>query len=50
MNINYHDLFDTVIKSRDDKELILDEYEKNEIDYNSFNDLITPNHYVGSKK
>ena len=28
MNINYYDLFYTVIKNRDDKEIVNDEYEK----------------------
>ena len=41
MNINYYDLYYTVIKSRDDKEI--------ENDFFNFNEFITPNHYVGIK-
>ena len=43
MNINYYDLYNTVIKSR--KEIVDD----NENDYINFNDIITPNHYIGIK-
>ena len=43
MNINYFDLYYTVIKNRDDKN------ENNENDYINFNDFITPNHYIGIK-
>ena len=43
MNINYYDLYYTVIKTRDDNEVIVDN------DYINFNDFITPNHYVGIK-
>ena len=44
MNINYFDLYYTVIKNRDDKEIVDNQYEN---DYNNFNDFITPNHYIG---
>ena len=43
MNINYYDLYYTVIKNRD---------ENKDIDNNgyiNFNDILTPNHYVGIK-
>ena len=40
MNIIYYDLYYTVIKKRDDKKIVNDEYE---IDYITFNDFITPN-------
>ena len=40
MNINYYDLYYTVIKTRDEKEIVGDKYE---------NDFMTPNHYVGIK-
>ena len=45
MNINYYDLYFTVIKTRDENRDI-----DNENDYINFNDIITtPNHYVGIK-
>ena len=44
MNIIYYDLYFTVIKTRDDKEIV-----NNVNDYINFNDIITPNHYVGIK-
>ena len=43
MNINYNDLYYTVIKSRDIQ------YENDENDYINFNDFITPNHCIGIK-
>ena len=43
MNIIYYDLYHTVIKNR--KQTVND----NENDYISFNDFITPNHYIGIK-
>ena len=43
MNIKHYDLYNTVIKSR--KEIVDD----NENDYINFNDIITPNHYIGIK-
>ena len=49
MNIIYYDLYYTVIKSRDDNEVVNDQYENNENDYNTLNDVIIPNHYVGIK-
>ena len=45
MNINYYDLYYTVIKNRDDRGIVND---KNENDYFKVNDII-PNHYVGNK-
>ena len=44
MNINYFDLYYTVIKNRDDKEFVNDEN-----DYISFNAFITPNQHIGRK-
>ena len=44
MNIKFYDLHYTVIKNRDDKEIVND---KN--DNINFNDFITPNHYIGRK-
>ena len=46
MNIIYYDFYYTVIESRDDKEIVLEKYENN---YINFNDYITPNHYNGQK-
>ena len=40
MNINYYELYNNAIKSR--KEIVDD----NENEYISFNDIITPNHYI----
>ena len=49
MNIKYYDLYYTVIKNRDDKEIVENQYENIENDYIDFNDFITPNHYIGIK-
>ena len=50
MNINYHDLYYTVIKTRDENKNIDNEYEEDYHDYIYINDfIITPNHYVGIK-
>ena len=46
MIIKYYDLYYTVIKKRDDKEIVLDKYEKI---FKFFNDYSTPNHYIGGK-
>ena len=46
MNINYYDLYYTVIKNRDENEVVKDEYEN---DYINFNVYLTPNHYIGRK-
>ena len=47
MNINYYDLYYTVIKNRKEKEIVNDDEYEN--DYISLNDVIIPNHYVGIK-
>ena len=44
-NMNYYDLYYTVIKNRGEKEIVKD----NENDYINFNAFITPNHYIGNK-
>ena len=44
MNINYYDLYYTVIKSRDENKDIDKQYENDDQEYNNFNDFITPNH------
>ena len=49
MNINYYDLYYTVIKSRDENKNIDNQYDKDENDYINFNDFINPNDYVGIK-
>ena len=49
MKINYYDLYYTVIKNRDDKEIVKNNYEDNEKDFINYDDFITPNHFVGQK-
>ena len=49
MNINYYDLYYTVIKTRNENKDIDSQYENDENDYISLNDGIIPNHYVGIK-
>ena len=46
MNNNYYDLYYTVIKNRDEKEIVDNQYEK---DFFSLNDVIIRNHSVGIK-
>ena len=50
MNINYYDLYYTVIKTRDEYKDIDNQYENDDNHYISLNDVIIPNHYVGLKK
>ena len=45
MNTNCYDLCYTVVKKRDEKEIVDNQFES---DYNSFNDIV-PNHYIGGK-
>ena len=49
MNINYYDLYYTIIKTRDENNDIDIKYENDENDYINFNDIV-PNHYVGNKE
>ena len=49
MNINYYDLYYTVIKNRNEKEVENYNFEDRENDLKSFNDFITPNHNTGGK-
>ena len=49
MNINYNDLFYTVIKVRDEDKDIDYQYENDDNAYFNFNGFITPNHYIGIK-
>ena len=50
MNINFYDLCYTVIKNRDDKEIVNNKYEENEYDYINYEDFITRNQYIGIEK
>ena len=49
MNINYHELFYTVITVRDENKDIDNQYENDENDYIDINDFISPNQYIGIK-
>ena len=49
MNINYYDLYKTVIKTRDGNKDIDNQYENDYNDYINYQDFISPNHYVGIK-
>ena len=49
MNIIYYDLYYTVIKTRDENDIIDNEYGNDDNDYNNFSDIV-PNHYIGIKK
>ena len=46
MNINYYDLYNTVIKIRDENRDIDNQYENYENDYINFNDFIIPNQNI----
>ena len=46
VNIKYFDLFYTVVKNRDEKEIVDDQIENNETDCITFDGFITPNHYI----
>ena len=49
-NINYYDLYYTVIKTRDENKDIDNRFENDDNDYIDINDFINPNHYIGIKK
>ena len=49
MNINYHDLYYTVIKTRDENRDIDNQYENGENHYIDINGYITPNHFIRIK-
>ena len=49
ININYYDLYNTVIKTRDENKDIDLQYENDENDYININDFIIPNHFIGIK-
>ena len=46
MNNNYYDIYYTVNKVRDENKDIDKQYENDENDYISLNEVIIPNHYV----
>ena len=48
-NINYYDLYNTVIEVREENKVINDQYENDENDHINYEDFISPNHYVGIK-
>ena len=49
MNINYFDLYYTVIKTRDENKDIDNQYDNDENDYINFHDFITPNQNISIK-
>ena len=49
MNVNYFDLYYTVIKTRDENKYKNDQYENHDKDYINLNDIIIPNQYIGTK-
>ena len=50
INISSYDMYYTVSKNRDEKEIVNIKYENNENDYSNYADFIIPNHYFGRKK
>ena len=49
MNNKYYDLYYSVIKNRDDKEIVNIKCEDNKNVYLNYNDFITPNHNISIK-
>ena len=49
MNNNYYDLYYTVIKSRDYREMTINKNEKHESVYINYEDFIIPNHNISIK-
>ena len=49
MNINYYDLYYTILKNRGEKQTVIDEHGDNESDYFIYDNFITRNHYIGRK-
>ena len=49
LNIHYYGLYYTVIKIRNEREIVNNKYEDIENDYNILNDFVIPNQYVGRK-
>ena len=48
-NINYYDLYYTVIKTRDENKDEDNQYENDDNDYIKFNDIKIPNHNISIK-
>ena len=49
LNINYYESYYTVIRYRVENQDVDNQYEKVENDYVTYEDFITPNHYIGIK-
>ena len=49
MNKSFYDFYFTVIKNRDDKEILNNKYEDNENDCINSDVFITPNLFIGRK-
>ena len=49
-NMKYYDLYYTVNKTRDESKDIDNQYEDDDNEYINFNDVFTPNHYIGIKE
>ena len=49
MDINFYDLYYTVIRLRDENKDIDIQYKDEDNDYNIYEVFITPNHYFGRK-
>ena len=49
MNNIWFDFYYSVIKNRDEKDIVKDEYEYNENDKINFDNFLTPNQYIGRK-
>ena len=47
MKTIYYDVYQTVIKNRNENEVVKDKYKNIEIDFTNFNDNVTPNDYIG---
>ena len=50
MNNIYYDFYYTVIKDRDEKEIVDDQYENVENDYNKYEAFIIPNHNISIQR
>ena len=48
-NIQYYDLYYTVIRIKHENKDTDEQYEDDNNDYIDFNDIITPNHHIGIK-
>ena len=50
MNNIYYDLYYTVIKNRDEKEIVDDQYENVENHNNKYKDIVIPNHNISIQR